>query len=97
MEILMRLFVTPIYAQNPPEIGEAAGLLDGVFDKILPVAGFLALAMLVSGGYMYMISAGDPGKAKQAQGTMTWALIGLVFIALTGMILTVVFDFIGGA
>lgn len=97
LSTISKLVISPVYAQAPPKLDEASGLLDGIFDRILPIAGFMALAMVVWGGYMWMMSAGDPGKVKQAQGTITWSIIGLVFVVLVGMILTVVFDFIGGA
>lgn len=90
------LFVTPqVYAQNPPRFEEIGGILDAVFDKILPIGGLLSVGMVIFGGYMWIISNGDPAKIKQAQGVLTWAILGLVFLFLFQTILQSIFDFIG--
>jgi hypothetical protein len=59
------------------------------------VSGLVASGMVVWGGYMWMMSAGDPQKAKSAQGTITWAIIGLVFLFIFRMILEPIFIFLG--
>lgn len=40
--------------------------------------GYLALAMVVYGGYQYIMSQGDPGRAAKAKTTLTSAVIGVV-------------------
>lgn len=40
--------------------------------------GYLALAMVVYGGYQYIMSQGDPGRATKAKTTLTSAVIGVV-------------------
>jgi len=57
-------------------IGEWA---DVIVQNITNVLVVVAVVMVIYGGYMYMFAAGDSGKIKQAQGTITWAIIGLVF------------------
>jgi hypothetical protein len=94
MQNILRLITTPVHAQQPPQLSEASNLLDRVLQITLPLAGLIALAFFVWGGYMWIISEGDPAKIKSAQGTLTWAILGLVFIALIRLILTAVFDFI---
>ena len=90
------LFVTPmVYAQNPPRFEEVGGILDAVFDKLLPIGGLLATGMVIYGGYMWIISNGDPAKLKQAQGALTWAILGLTFLFLFQTILKSIFDFLG--
>ena len=88
-------FAQVAYAQNPPRIEELGGILDSVFSQILPIGGLLAVGMIVYGGYMWLISGGDSSKIAQAQGTLTWAIGGLVFLVIFGMILKSVFDFLG--
>ena len=46
------------------------------------------------GGYMWISSSGDPAKIKQAQGTLTWAIIGLLFTILTPSVLKLVLDLV---
>lgn len=79
----------------PPRFEQIGGVLDGAFKYILPIGGLLALGMLVYGGYMWLISQGDPGRIKQAQGTITWAVLGLIFLYIFALILREIFDFIG--
>ena len=84
-----------IYAQSSPprlDVATIQRLVDTVTSKLLPSAGLLAFIFVVYGGYMWMISAGDPDKVKRAQGTLTWAIIGLIFTILVGLILKAILD-----
>ena len=76
--------------EEPPKIGEIAGVLDKVMDIVFPVAGILCVIFIIIGGYMWIASAGDPAKVKQAQGTLTWAIIGLVFVLIVRLIVSAV-------
>lgn len=83
-------FASPVFAQEPPQPLNAAiidALVDTILDKLFPIAGLLAFCFVVYGGYMWMMSGGDPARVKQAQGTLTWAAIGLVFVILVNLIL----------
>lgn len=95
IETFFTTISTKVYAANPPQIGQASGMLDGILDVITPLGGLLVVGMIVMGGYMYMVAAGDPQKTQTAQGTITWAIIGLVFLVTFRMILAAVFDFLG--
>ena len=89
------MFVPKVYAADmPPRIEELFSIADSVMDKLLPIAVILCVAMFVVGGYMWIISGGNPDSMKKAQGTMTWAAVGLVFIFLIRAILSVVLDFV---
>jgi len=89
------MFVTTVYAvDDPPKIGEIFSIIDSVIDKIVPVTVILCVAMFVVGGYMWMISGGNPEGKQKAQGTMTWAAIGFIFIFLAKAILSIVSDFV---
>ena len=95
---ISKLLANPVYAQNdapPPRIELIFGPIENLFDLILPIGALIAVAMLIYGGYMYIISGGDPAKKQEAQGTLTWAVIGLVFLFLIKAILTLLLDFIG--
>lgn len=94
-------FLTPFYVfadDTPPRLSqgwELASLVNKIFDYIYPVAGFLSLIFIIWGGYMWMMSGGDPGKVKQAQGTLTWAILGLIFVFVIVNILGLIVDFVG--
>ncbi|MHC1716625.1 MAG: Mbov_0395 family pilin-like conjugal transfer protein [Candidatus Dojkabacteria bacterium] len=88
--------ISPVYAADdtPPRLIEMTGVLDNVLQYIFPLAGLICVIFVVIGGYMWMMSAGDPSKVKQAQGTLTWAIIGLVFLLVVFAILRVLVDFV---
>lgn len=46
----------------------------------IPAAGFYFFVRLVSSGFSYMTSMGDPGKLAAAQKQLTNALIGLIIV-----------------
>ena len=81
---------------EPPRLAQLFGGLDSLTDYIIPIGILLAVAIVIVGGYMWMTSAGNPDKVKQAQGTLTWAIIGLVFILVAGLLIKVIVDYIAG-
>lgn len=87
---------SPVLAQAttsaPPKIEEIGSIISNAFNIILPAGIVIAVIMIIFGGYMWMMAAGDPGKTQQAQGTITWAVLGLVIIFLLRIILTLVFN-----
>lgn len=59
---------------------------------LLRVGAIVAIGYVIYGGFMYLTSQGEPDKAKNAQQTITNAIIGLVIALLaTGIV-----AFIGG-
>lgn len=64
----------------------AGGLGQVIFvatQYIFIIAGLVLLFYLISGGFAFMTSGGDPGKLKEARATITHAILGflLIFIA----------------
>lgn len=100
---LNNLFVSPVYAvqsttdstAEPPRIDQLAQPISNIFDMILPVGALIAVAMMIYGGYMWIVSGGDPSKKQLAQGTLTWSLFGLVFLFLIKAILKLILDTVG--
>ncbi len=79
----------PVFAQNvtgrnatPPKLEQIMPVIIKGVEFIFGFAGVIAAAMVVYGAYMWMFAGGDPGKVKAAQGTLTWAVIGLIFFML---------------
>ena len=72
-----------------------------VFQNILTIASGLILVvlfiMLVVGAFHYLTSLGNPEKLKKAQGTLKYAIIGLVIFLASFLILKVIDTlFLGG-
>jgi type IV secretory pathway VirB2 component (pilin) len=81
---------------NPPTIEDLITSIDGVLEYLVPVASLVAVVFIIIGGYMWMTSAGDPDRVKQAQGTLTWAVIGLIFVLLTGLLVNGLLEYVIG-
>jgi hypothetical protein len=79
----------------PKQLGELFSRFDGILVYLVPLGVFLAVLMVVVGGYMWIASAGDPDRVKQAQGTLTWAIIGLVFILIAVLLVNTLINAIG--
>lgn len=67
-----------------PRIGMA------VAEILLRVAGMVAVAYVILGGFKYMTSQGEPDGLKAAQGTIINALIGLAISVMSTVIVTVI-------
>lgn len=82
-------------SDQPPTFGDGIDtILDNVIKLIFPLAGLVCVVFIIIGGYTWIASGGDPAKVKQAQGTLTWAIIGLVFILIAALIISTLTDFL---
>ncbi|MBD3329876.1 hypothetical protein GF357_05275 [Candidatus Dojkabacteria bacterium] len=79
---------------DPPKLSELFGSVDSLLDYMYPLLIVASLVMVIYGAYMWIASTGDPQKLKQAQGVITWALLGLVFVVATRSILAAIFSFV---
>ena len=84
------LFVSPAFANEPPRFSAIIPVIYNGIKFLFSFVSIIAAAMVVYGAYMWMFSGGDPQKAKLAQGTLTWSIIGLIFF----MIIRFALDFI---
>ena len=57
-----------------------------IVGDVVGVLGYLAIGLVIWGGYQYMLSQGDPGKAAKGKMTITHAMIGLVITILASTI-----------
>jgi len=102
-KILLKIFTifsSPIFARideppvdeppGPPRLKVLATAFDKVFSWIFPLGVLISVSMIIYGGYMWMISGGEPQRKQQAQGTLTWAVLGLVFLLLTRALLEII-------
>ena len=89
--LMQYVVVTPVFAlsEDPPRFSDVFQSVDNLSKLLFPVGVFLSMIMLIWGGYMWIMSTGDPQKLKQAQGVLTWAILGLVFIVFLRVIVIV--------
>lgn len=78
-----------------------AGLkqIEDIFVNVISVIvglGFIAmLVMLVMAGIKYLTSGGEPKAIQSAHQTVTWALLGVVLMAIAWLILQLIKNFTG--
>lgn len=69
----------------------------GISDVILRIVaymvsfvGILAVAAIIIGGIMYILSLGDESKATRAKKIVLYAIIGVILVGVSTLILTVI-------
>lgn len=74
--------------QNQDELTSNIILIaSNVLKDITAIAGYLALAFIIYGGFLYMFSSGDTNKATNSRKVLLRAFIGLAIILLANVIL----------
>ena len=66
-----------------------AVVLNILYD-ISMMVGYIAIIMVAWGGYLYMFSRGEPGRAEKGKKTLISAIIGLLIAMLAGVIMNTV-------
>ncbi len=57
---------------------------------IMPMAGIVLLFVLISGGYDYMMSQGNPDKIKSGQAKITSGIVGFILLILSFLIVRLI-------
>lgn len=79
----------------PAGIQQIADLINR-FINLAVEASFIAVTIvLIYAAIMYLTSGGDPGNLKKAGQAITWALLGILFLALAWLILKLIEAFTG--
>jgi amino acid transporter len=86
----------------PPVVGEIRFPTNQLFDLegftgsiltwFLGFAGAFAVLAVVYAGFMYITSAGNSDQAEKAKKNLTWAIIGVILVALSSFIVFLVQD-----
>lgn len=83
--------------QGPPPAG--LNEIEKVFRNIISVSAALAfialLVMLVWAGIKYLTSGGEPKMVQTAHQTVTWALLGVLFMVIAWLVLQLIAAFTG--
>ena len=71
--------------------------INSIFTIILSISGGIALILIIVSGYQLSLSSGNPEKVKEAQGMLTAAIVGFIFIIFSVAILQIIgVDILGG-
>lgn len=65
-------------------------ILQNIINVLVVFAGIVALFFIVWAGIKYTTSQGDTNKLDSARKTLTWAIIGLVFVIFSFFLLSLV-------
>lgn len=102
---LFSIFSSPLFAQQGfrgGELGSIPGSSDVAtvkgFERVLSnlvavaleLAGVILFIMLLTSGFKYLTSQGDPKAVEGAKGTLTHAIIGLIVLILATVILSII-------
>ncbi len=88
-----------------PGLLEAAGcnttkkadvVINAVLSVVLSFVGIIAVCVMIYGGFLYMTSNGDSGKAQKAKNVILYGLVGMVVALLAYAIIVFVSKGIGG-
>lgn len=94
-------FIETVLADEIKTTSGAATLegLENVFDSVVGVVlgfgGIVLFFMLIVGGFQFITAGGDPAKVEQAKKTLTYAIMGVVLLALAFLILKFISTFTG--
>lgn len=72
-------------------------VIENILIYAYSMAGLVAVAFIIKGGFDYIFSQGDPGKAAQGTRTLIGAIIGLVIVILARVITSLILTTTGGA
>ncbi len=87
----MKLAATQIVGiRDAATIGELEILFGNAVTAVLGLAGIVLFIMLVMGGFKYLTSGGDPKGVAEAKSALTYAIGGIVLIALSFLILQLI-------
>jgi hypothetical protein len=79
----------------PAQLSGLETVFENVVTSLLALGGIILFLMLLSGGFKYLTSGGDPKATEGAQKTLTYTIGGLVMLAGSYIILRIIADFTG--
>jgi len=67
---------------RPKDLGEvlfsSTGFIQNIVNIFVKLPFIIFPIMIIAGGFMYMMSAGNEQNMKKAQATITWGIVGFV-------------------
>ncbi len=66
--------------------------LSNIFGPVFGIVGIIAVGAVIYGGFLFMKSNGDPGKAATARHVIMYAIVGLIVAVLAAIIVRFVVE-----
>lgn len=80
---------------SPAGLTQLEGVFSAVISSVVGLAFITLLILLVWSGFKFLMSGGEPKAIASARDTMTWAMLGVVFLVLAWIILQLIHSFTG--
>ena len=80
---------------NPAGLDQIEQVFSSVVSVIVGLGFMVLVVMLVMAGFKYLMSGGEPKAIQAAHQTATWALLGMLFMAIAWLILQLIENFTG--
>jgi len=96
----MGIFINTVLAADVDTTDvRTLGGLEDVFGRVVSVAlglgGVVLFVMLIAGGFQFITAGGEPQKLEQAKKTLTYAIAGIVLLAMAFLVLRFISNFTG--
>lgn len=86
----------PIYNPLEGACEEIGQCVQNVIAYVLGIAGIIALAGIVYGGFLYLTAAGNQDRVEAGKNALTYSIVGLIVIGLGYAIVVFVFAALRG-
>jgi len=80
---------------EPAKLSDIETYFENIVKVALEFAGIVLFIMLIIGGVNYITSGGNPQQAEAAKKTITYAIFGIVLLAMSFLILKLIQQFTG--
>lgn len=68
---------------NPANFDSLPEFFNTIANILVLLSGVILLFVLILGGYQYIASAGNPEMEEKAKHTLTWAILGIIIVAIS--------------
>jgi hypothetical protein len=80
---------------DPAKLSDLNKVFENVVSVALAFAGIVLFIMLIVGGFRYITAGGDPKGIEGAKKTLTYAIAGIVLVAVSFLLLNFIASFTG--
>ena len=79
----------------PAGLDQIEDLFKSIISVIVGLGFIVMLVLIVWAGIKYLTSGGEPKAVQSAHQTVTWALLGIIFMAIAWLVLQLIKVFTG--
>ena len=80
---------------DPAGLQEFEDIVGNIISVFVGLGFIVMLVLLVLAGFKYLTSGGEPKAIQSAHAVTTWALLGIIFMAIAWLILQLIAAFTG--